>query len=247
MPAETQHRLQLEGQTVWYRVRRSKRARRISLRVTPAEGLVVVLPLRCKIKTAEKLLLSQAEWVLRRAKGNPRLLSPESALRPTLQTALWYRGRKLKFKYIPGTSKRARISLEDSTLVVETAPESDVEEVVARWLKQQARRVLLQEIKAEAERLGLEFNKLYVASQRTRWGSCSAKGNLAFNWRLVLAPPEVLHYFVVHELCHLKHRNHSRGFWQAVESACPEYRKAREWLKANGASLWLAFPPVEGS
>lgn len=86
---------------------------------------------------------------------------------------------------------------------------------------------------------GGSYNRITIRDQKTRWGSCSARGTLSFNWRLMLAPPAVLDYVVVHELCHLTHMNHSAAFWALVESVCPDYRTHRKWLKEHGAELIL--------
>ncbi|MDE7257941.1 MAG: M48 family metallopeptidase [Lachnospiraceae bacterium] len=83
------------------------------------------------------------------------------------------------------------------------------------------------------------YNRITIRDQKTRWGSCSARGTLSFNWRLMLAPPAILDYVVVHELCHLTHMNHSAAFWQKVESVYPDYRTARKWLKDHGQELVL--------
>ncbi len=83
------------------------------------------------------------------------------------------------------------------------------------------------------------YHRITIRDQKTRWGSCSARGTLSFNWRLMLAPPSVLDYVVVHELCHLTHMDHSAAFWQAVEAAYPDYRTARQWLKDHGHELIL--------
>ncbi len=95
----------------------------------------------------------------------------------------------------------------------------------------------------EAEELGLEFERITIRDQRTRWGSCSTSGTLSFNWRLVLAPYEVLDYVVVHELCHLAVHDHSRRFWRLVERARPEYREQRDWLARHGWELLAYRPP----
>ncbi|MEZ3507038.1 MAG: M48 family metallopeptidase [Lachnospiraceae bacterium] len=86
---------------------------------------------------------------------------------------------------------------------------------------------------------GGTYNRITIRDQKTRWGSCSARGTLSFNWRLMLAPPSILDYVVIHELCHLTHMNHSAAFWQAVEKVCPDYRTARKWLKDHGQELVL--------
>jgi hypothetical protein len=95
----------------------------------------------------------------------------------------------------------------------------------------------------EASTLGVEYVRIQIRDQRTRWGSCSPSGTLSFNWRLVLAPFEVLDYVVVHEVCHLREANHSRRFWRLVESRRPEWREQREWLTEHGPEL-LGFRPA---
>lgn len=84
---------------------------------------------------------------------------------------------------------------------------------------------------------GGHYEKITIRDQKTRWGSCSGTGNLSFNFRLMLAPPRVLDYVVVHELCHLTHMNHSRDFWNMVERILPDYKEQRKWLKENGHTL----------
>lgn len=84
------------------------------------------------------------------------------------------------------------------------------------------------------------YERIQIRSQKTRWGSCSSRGTLSFNWRLMLAPPAVLDYVVVHELCHLRHMNHSPQFWQCVEQILPDYKLRREWLRDHGNELTLS-------
>jgi predicted metal-dependent hydrolase len=106
-----------------------------------------------------------------------------------------------------------------------------------------ARELVAMLVQDEAEALGVEVKRVQIRDQRTRWGSCSAAGNLSFNWRLVLAPLEVLDYVVVHEVCHLREANHSRRFWRLVESRRPEWREQKAWLDLHGPEL-LAFRPA---
>jgi predicted metal-dependent hydrolase len=94
----------------------------------------------------------------------------------------------------------------------------------------------------QSERIGVEYRRIRIGGQRTLWGSCSPRGTLSFNWRLALAPLEVLDYVVVHELCHLGVPNHSRRFWELVERHRPHWRQQRDWLRDYGPEL-LAFRP----
>ena len=95
----------------------------------------------------------------------------------------------------------------------------------------------------EAQRLGVAYRRIRIGDQRTIWGSCSSGGTLSFNWRLVLAPLEVLDYVIVHELCHLRVPNHSQSFWTLVEASRPHWREQRKWLREYGAEL-LALRPL---
>lgn len=100
-----------------------------------------------------------------------------------------------------------------------------------------ATRVLQQRTDYYAQRMGVVYGRITIRDQKTRWGSCSAKGNLNYNWRLILAPEEVLDYVVVHELAHRREMNHSERFWRLVEEVLPDYQRRRSWLKRNGDLL----------
>ena len=111
-----------------------------------------------------------------------------------------------------------------------------------KQLKRQAAQVLAERTAYYADLLGVSYGRITVRSQKTRWGSCSAKGNLNFNCLLMLAPPEVRDYVVIHELCHQKEMNHSQRFWEAVSTLCPHHKQRRKWLKANGPALIARLP-----
>lgn len=102
-----------------------------------------------------------------------------------------------------------------------------------------AKEYIPKRVKYYHELTGGNYNKITIRDQKTRWGSCSSNGTLSFNYRLMLAPPRVLDYVVVHELCHLTHMNHSTDFWNMVASILPNYKEYRKWLKDNGHTLQL--------
>ena len=103
-------------------------------------------------------------------------------------------------------------------------------------LTEKARTVIPRKVKEYAERIGTDYGHITIRHQRTRWGSCSSKGNLNFNCLLMLFPDEVIDSVVVHELCHRKHMNHSAAFYREVETVFPQYHVCQEWLKENGAA-----------
>ena len=106
-----------------------------------------------------------------------------------------------------------------------------------RELAELALKVIPQRVAYYAKIIDVTYGRITIRNQKTRWGSCSGKGNLNFNCLLMLTPPEVLDYVVVHELCHRKEMNHSKQFWNEVEKVLPDYRERRKWLKENGGRM----------
>lgn len=113
------------------------------------------------------------------------------------------------------------------------------EKVIA--LAEEALKVIPARVEYFARVIGVTYGKITIRNQKTKWGSCSSKGNLNFNCLLMLAPPEVLDYVVVHELCHRKQMNHSKAFWSEVEKVLPDYKEARKWLKEEGSQMITLF------
>lgn len=110
-------------------------------------------------------------------------------------------------------------------------------EVMDRRYRQAARSYFTKRCEYYQQLTGGRYTRITIRDQKTRWGSCSSTGTLSFNYRLMFAPPRVLDYVVVHELCHLTHMNHSRAFWDLVASVLPDYRVYRSWLKEHGQEL----------
>lgn len=109
-------------------------------------------------------------------------------------------------------------------------------------LSAHAAQIIPQRVAYYAREMGVTYGRISIRKQHTRWGSCSSKGNLNFNCLLVLTPPEVLDYVVIHELCHRKEMNHSDRFWNAVAKIMPDYKIQQRWLKENGAALIRRLP-----
>lgn len=134
---------------------------------------------------------------------------------------------------------RSVVRMGDNTLVIRGAdcsPAAVKEALEARY-RSAARLYIHQRVQHYQSRLGKIPGRITIRDQKTRWGSCSAKGNLNFNWRIMMAPPEIIDYLVVHELCHLVHLDHSPSFWNLVASILPDYKLHRAWLRKNGPGL----------
>lgn len=148
----------------------------------------------------------------------------------------------LVVRYSPVISSRTLLKENNLEITISqsSAPGfnfSLIESQVENWLKAQARRSFCEEVEKQSQKYGFKYNDVSIKDTRSRWGSCSSRGNLNFNWRLVMAPDEILKYVVTHETAHLSHLNHSADFWQLVEQRFPGCQNAKNWLKIHGASL----------
>lgn len=126
-----------------------------------------------------------------------------------------------------------------SQIILLTEAETKRLENLEKRYRDAARQRLEERVAFYHGRTGGHYTAITVRDQKTRWGSCSSRGTLSFNYRLIFAPPQVLDYVVVHELCHLTHMNHSKDFWDQVASIMPEYKIYRLWLKEHGQELTL--------
>jgi predicted metal-dependent hydrolase len=115
----------------------------------------------------------------------------------------------------------------------------DREAALERWYRRAARSEIAARLDRACEQAGLSYTRLTIRAQRTRWASCSRSGAMSFNWRLLLAPPEVLDYVVWHEVCHLQVLDHSPRFWALLARWCPDYRERSAWLRRHGQTLVL--------
>lgn len=135
---------------------------------------------------------------------------------------------------------RRKVLSRLSALPVLSPEEEAQARILEKQLRKKARELFVSRAAYYREFTGGSYTSIAVRDQKSRWGSCSSKGTLSFNYRLVLAPPEVLDYVVVHELCHLTHMDHSKEFWSMVASILPDYKIRRKWLKDHGQELTLA-------
>ena len=210
-----------------YRI--NKRARRIILRFDHGEGhIVVVLPRRATVEQGRRFALLNKGWISERLD----LLPEPVPFRP---------GRYIPFT---GVMHRIRHLPQSRGLVWQAYDEIHVagrpEHVTRRvedWLKREARREIERRARAKAELIGKRITGITIRDPKSRWGSCSPRGQLSFSWRLILAPRHVLDYVVAHEVAHLRELNHGPRFWKLTAELTRDVEGAREWLNRHGASL----------
>ncbi len=207
-------------------LRRSARARRMTLRVTRAEGQVVLtLPLRASLTEGRNFAESRAEWLRRVRAEMPQ------AQRVAAGAAFPVEGALLRITAAPVRVPR----VEGAALLIPQARPAGV--VVAAFLRHLAHARLVAACDRHAAALGRPYRAMALRDTRSRWGSCTHDGRLMFSWRLAMAPPQVLDYVAAHEVAHLAHMDHSPAFWAATARLLPDYQRHRHWLKQHGHDL----------
>lgn len=208
-------------------VRQSKRARRLSLRVSHLDGSVsLTTPPLANAGQIETFLSEKESWLRKHVQAVPEIESPQ------IGRSLLFRGQGLPV--VGGDVRRAKLA--NGQLVV---PEegSRTGPLLKAFLKLQARDALAAASDDFAAQLGRQYTSLSLRDTRSRWGSCTHKGGLMYSWRLIMAPPEVLSYVAAHEVAHLQEMNHSPAFWQVVADLMPDFQTHRTWLKTQGSTL----------
>ncbi len=193
---------------------RSKR-RTISLQIKVDGAFVVRAPMRADINRINDFIKAKTKWIITKQSEMKARFLQRSEMLETRDSAgqneVLFLGQ-----HIICEKKKAELIL---------------------WYKREALKHLVLRVDYFTKNFGLRCNLVKITSAKKRWGSCSSRGNINFSWRLIMAPPLVVDYVVAHEVSHIKHRNHSRKFWEHVEMMMPEYKKHHVWLKKNGFLL----------
>lgn len=217
-------RLQLGWPPVEVRLRRSARARRLTLRYSRLDGsATLTMPLAITPREAENFVARNLGWLEAQARAAPPVVQARVGAR------IPFRGKTCDI--IGGAE---RIGFRDGAFHV---CDDRAGAQIKAFLKTRARSQLAEATDVLAARIGRRVARLTLRDTRSRWGSCTAEGALMFSWRLVMAPPAVLEYVAAHEVAHMLEMNHSARFWQVVEDLCPGYRQQRAWLRKEGPAL----------
>lgn len=230
-----------QGKIYKYTIVRSKR-KSVAISVNEDKKIVVKIPPYFPAAEVERLVAGKAEWIAKKYEE----AAIEQKSRPVHEfktgEEFYYRGKPLMLNLIVNTDRK-RIMVKKQAgklLVVSFSSEKEViKEAIIRWYREQAREILTDKTTYFQRFVGEPVGEIRIKEQKSRWGSCSGKGNLNFNWKIIMAPDEIIDYLVVHELCHLLHMNHSKEFWSSVEAILPDYKIREKWLKKNGTLLTL--------
>lgn len=208
-------------------VRRTRQARRLSLRVSQLDGRVTMsLPMRTPLREAQVFAAEKEHWIRRTLAAQP------DVTRPMIGGTVLFMGRDVDV--VIGSGRVARYV--DGKITVPDNP-ARVTTRIAALMKITARERLREASDRYAAALGVSYGRLSLRDTRSRWGSCSSDANLMYSWRLIMAPPAVLDYVAAHEVAHLREMNHSPDYWRVVAQIYPDYKTPRAWLRENGQDL----------
>ncbi|MDR3599160.1 MAG: SprT family zinc-dependent metalloprotease [Desulfosporosinus sp.] len=229
-----------------YSIRRSFRAKYLKLSVG-IDGVRVVAPVSMDDSEIISFVENKRDWIVTKYEYHIQRLAQIEAEREFVSgEKLLFMGKDYSLKVIEDEGRFTRINLTDSQFLVfinKHIPLEKRREAIRRKLEQwyisQAKTIIRERLEPFSDDIGVRLNEVRFKNQKTRWGSCSQKGNLNFNWKLVMAPMYIIDYVVVHELCHFIQMNHSKEFWQQVGNRIPDYKERRKWLKENGIKLNL--------
>ncbi len=239
MTAAEQRHITLRGKTIAYQLKESNRSSRVRISVSDG-GVALVIPTGFPPRQGEAFLQKNADWVLQQlekhqkhaAKVQRNTLPPDVILLkgvPTQVVVIEEAQRK----------QRVRVDAANGKLTVRTplGASGAVPAGLESYLRGLARQQIEETVNSEAQRMRVRPSSIIIRDQKTRWGSCSNRGTLSFNWRLIMVPPTVLEYVVIHELAHMIEPNHSADFWSVVAQYYPAYKEARSWLRRNASLL----------
>ncbi|MDP2982962.1 MAG: SprT family zinc-dependent metalloprotease [Candidatus Latescibacter sp.] len=225
-----------------YTLIRTPRRRTIGIRVSSDNIITVHAPLKISESRICEIVRSKSAWIRKR-------ISIHEARNARLKPKQYKEGEEFLYQ---GELCRMEIlwdstgiSLHEGRLLIGVPSGLDGQERsyigrrLEEWYIRQAAQIFRDRVGFYQDALGLKANLIRVKTLRSRWGSCSIRGNLSFNWLLVMAPPGIIDYMVVHELAHCIHRNHSPAYWKLVESILPDYKTRKKWLRVNSFTLTL--------
>lgn len=238
--------LKIGSTIIPYSIRKSTRAKHVTITVG-INGVKVVAPVSVSDDRIIPMVENKREWIFKKTEAF-RLLNRQIHLEQEHVNGkmLLFRGERFTLSVLEYDGRYTRVIFENERFVVfinNNLPmdkrQREIHKALERWYLDQAKDLFQSRLAVYRDRLGLDFNQVRLKNQKTRWGSCSSKGNLNLNWRLVMAPTSIVDYVVVHELCHLKIMNHSKEFWKLVECYIPDYKVRKRWLKQHGVGLSL--------
>ena len=225
-----------------FKLVRSSRRRSISIEIAQAQ-VVVRAPYFVAKADIENFVREKSLWVQRKLAQQEQQVSDLPSYTFANGSLMPFLGEPLTL-VVHTQPKADVVRYGDKLLVIlstcgRVSPEEQTRRLVSRWYQEQALAVLQAKTDAAVAQLGTKHLGITLKATRSKWGHCTARGAIQYNWQILLAPEPIVDYLVAHEVSHLRHHNHSPDFWHVVASICPDYKARRAWLKAHGMQLIL--------
>lgn len=237
--------IEINNEKISYSIKKTKR-KTIAITVDMSGDVKVTAPLRVSERYIKELVQKKSEWIINKINEVIEKNSNIVCRQFVDGENILYLGKEYALKIIEKNDcKSVVLKTEDfiQVYIPVGLTEEDRKQVVKgeliKWYKQCFADITKKRIEKYSLQLKVFPCKVVIKNQKTLWGSCSKNGNINLNWRLVMAPMNIIDYVIVHELCHLKFMNHSKDFWNLVKSILADYQKQRDWLKVNGNRLVL--------
>ena len=222
-------------------IRRSRRARSASLKISPSNGLEVILPMRYKLTTVPELLTEKRAWIeknwplLQQFDQRQRVEELPRELYLTCVNEFW----KINYLFSPAKTRVVLAAQQELTVFGDIDDIQTCFEVLRHWLRQKAEQILAPQLYLLSQECQLPFQGLTIRNQKTRWGSCSSQKAINLNFKLIFLPPNIVRHILLHELCHTVHLNHSRKFWRLLASYDSEWRTHHRMSRNTSGQLPL--------
>jgi predicted metal-dependent hydrolase len=213
---------------------RSKR-RTIGIEINREGKLIVRAPMRCSQKAIDSFINTKWRWILKHQRVIKERVKHITPLRFVDGEKIHFLGDVYPLKIVE--CKEYVLRFENNTFFLSSDSVEYGRDIFIEWFRRQGKVRIPQRVEEFAQVYGFKYHQVKITKALKRWGSCTAKGNLNFTWRLMMTPPEIIDYIIVHELAHLKQLNHSKRYWEIVEAIMPDYREREKWLSENGVKM----------
>ena len=226
------------GKVLEIKIKKSKRVKHLWLKAD-VYGVYVVVPLNYSIEKIHDFIESKKKWILKTSEYYKILREGYGEGNLAINT-ISFLGAIYRLQIVKDTSPSTVISDNLKLITFHVTDRRKYKYDIKEWYRRQTAQIVAERLPIISRKLDLQYNKVSIKSQTSRWGSCSKKRNLNFNLLLAAVPIKVIDYVLTHELIHLIELNHSKRFWSLVASAYPEYKKYREWLNRYGPLIKIA-------
>lgn len=239
-------KIEFKNEIIEYTIEYKKR-KTVELKIDPTGVVRIKAPKGTDESVVLKILIKKGDWILK--KIDEMFTKSKRIEKRSYEDGeeILFLGKLLKLTIYRRDLTKTNISIVNNELIISVPNKFEIEEIsalVEKYYRKELKKIIDKRIGFYQNNFKIKPKNITIKSQKTRWGSCSSERNINFNWKLIMAPIEIIDYLIVHEMSHLVHMNHSKSFWSLVGKIMPDYKKRQNWLNENGFLLTLDFKVV---